>query len=126
MENIHLHVLEPYVLYKFRQILKSTFDNMLVLEGFNDLINTKQLYMMIDKTNDIEINFDEFSEHLPNERIKSIFKSSLNNTISNGLVVEDEAGNQYVWIPVKNAIYDGKTTIATSNNSSTYKVQDTK
>lgn len=47
--------------------------------------------------------------------------SSLNNTISNGLVVEDEAGNQYVWIPVKNAIYDGKTTIATSNNSSTYK-----
>lgn len=75
------YVLEPYVLYKFKQILKSTFDNMLVLEGFNDLINTKQLYMMIDKTNDIEINFDEFSEHLPNERIKNIFKSSLDNTI---------------------------------------------
>ena len=47
--------------------------------------------------------------------------SSLNNTIKNGLVIEDEAGNQYVWVPVKNAIYDGVTTVALSNNSSTYK-----
>ena len=47
--------------------------------------------------------------------------SSLNNTISNGLVIEDEAGNQYVWVPVKNAIYDGKTEVASSSNSSTYK-----
>ena len=47
--------------------------------------------------------------------------SSLNNTISDGLVIEDENENQYVWIPVENAIYDGKTTLAQSGNSSTYK-----
>ena len=42
--------------------------------------------------------------------------SSLNNNISNGLVIEDEVGNQYVWIPVENVIYDGQTPI-----SATYK-----
>ena len=42
--------------------------------------------------------------------------SSLNSKIQNGLVIEDEAGNQYVWIPVKDVIYDGETAI-----SSTYK-----
>ena len=42
--------------------------------------------------------------------------SSLNKKIANGLVIEDEAGNQYVWIPVKDVVYDGKTPI-----SSTYK-----
>lgn len=57
--------------------------------------------------------------------------SSLNNTVANGLVIEDESGNQYVWIPVSTetdedarrnrVIYDGKTQFALSNNSSTYK-----
>lgn len=47
--------------------------------------------------------------------------SSLNNTISDGLVIEDDNGNQFVWIPVENAIYDGTTTLAQSGNSSTYK-----
>ena len=47
--------------------------------------------------------------------------SSLNNTVANGLVIEDEAGNQYVWIPVKNVVYDETTTVALQNNSSTYK-----
>lgn len=47
--------------------------------------------------------------------------SSINGVISNGLVIEDEGGNQFVWIPVENAIYDGKTTLAQSGNSSTYK-----
>ena len=42
--------------------------------------------------------------------------SSLNKIISNGLVIEDETGNQYVWIPVEHLIYDGETPI-----SSTYK-----
>ena len=47
--------------------------------------------------------------------------SSITNKIVNGLVIEDEKGNQYVWIPVKNAVYDEKTTLAQSGNSSTYK-----
>ena len=47
--------------------------------------------------------------------------SSLNKTISKGLVIEDEAGNQYVWVPVENAVYDETTTVAFSNNTSTYK-----
>lgn len=37
--------------------------------------------------------------------------SSLTNKIANGLVIEDEGGNQYVWIPVENAVYDEQTII---------------
>ena len=42
--------------------------------------------------------------------------SSMTKKIANGLVIEDEQGNQFVWIPVENVVYDGKTSI-----SSTYK-----
>ena len=37
--------------------------------------------------------------------------SSLNKKIANGLVIEDEAGNQYVWIPVENVVYDEETAL---------------
>ena len=37
--------------------------------------------------------------------------SDLVNTINDGLVIEDKEDNQYVWIPVKDVIYDGKTPI---------------
>ena len=37
--------------------------------------------------------------------------SSLTNKIANGLVIEDEQENQYVWIPVENVVWDGKTAI---------------
>ena len=37
--------------------------------------------------------------------------SSLTNKIVNGLVIEDEQENQYVWIPVENVVWDGKTEI---------------
>ena len=47
--------------------------------------------------------------------------ADINSRIKNGLVIEDEKGNQYVWIPVENAVYDEKTTLAQSGNSSTYK-----
>ena len=47
--------------------------------------------------------------------------SSITNKIKNGLVIKDEQGNEYVWIPVENAIYDGTTQLAQSGNSSTYK-----
>ena len=32
--------------------------------------------------------------------------SSINKTIDGGLVIEDENENQYVWVPVKNVVYD--------------------
>lgn len=40
--------------------------------------------------------------------------SDLVNTIDNGLVIEDGDNNQYVWIPVENVIYDGKTPTSAS------------
>ena len=43
-----------------------------------------------------------------------VAKSSMTKKIANGLVIEDSIGNQYVWVPVKNAVYDGKTSFSAS------------
>ena len=43
--------------------------------------------------------------------------SSLVNTISNGLVIEDSDENQFVWVPVKDAIYDSKLGKSISSNN---------
>ena len=44
--------------------------------------------------------------------------TSLVNTIANGLVIEDSDENQFVWIPVKDPIYDTRVggTISSNNN----------
>ena len=44
--------------------------------------------------------------------------TSLVNNIENGLVIEDSGENQFVWIPVENAIYNPNSgiTISTANN----------
>lgn len=53
--------------------------------------------------------------------------SSITNKISTGLVIEDDDENQYVWVPVKHAIYnenDGAiptNTTTASQNASSYK-----
>lgn len=39
------------------------------------------------------------------------------NTISSGLVLKDANNNEVIWVPVENAIYDGKTSIPTSASS---------
>ena len=43
--------------------------------------------------------------------------SSTINTIDNGLVIEDKNGNQFVWVPVKDVVYDETTEIPTSESS---------
>lgn len=40
--------------------------------------------------------------------------SSLVNTVRNGLVIEDENENEFVWVPVKDVVYDENTSIATN------------
>ena len=42
--------------------------------------------------------------------------SSTVNTVENGLVIEDGQGNQFVWVPVPDVVYDEKTTIGSNNN----------
>lgn len=40
--------------------------------------------------------------------------SSIVNTVDNGLVIEDKNGNQFVWVPVKDVVYNETTSIPTS------------
>lgn len=45
-----------------------------------------------------------------------IAESSTINTIDNGFVIEDESGNQFVWVPVKDVVYNETTTIPTTES----------
>lgn len=40
------------------------------------------------------------------------------NTISSGLVIQDDKGNQFVWVPVKDKIYDGVTYVPVTEPAS--------
>lgn len=66
-------------------------------------------------------NIEYIDENGEKATIPAGFKigvTSIINTIANGLVIEDSDENQFVWIPVKDPIYDAKTggTISSANN----------
>ena len=91
--------------------------NISELETYSEVYNQTTVY------NDYDTNVKEDGTEeqvlVGTAYIPSGFRvgtSSLNSKIQNGLVIEDEAGNQYVWIPVKDVIYDGETAL-----SATYK-----
>ncbi len=92
------------------------------LEEYSETYNTTQIY----EEKQILPSEDGGNEEtvVGTAYIPAGFKrgtSSIVNSIKNGLVIKDEQGNEYVWIPVENAVYDGKTELAQSGNSSTYK-----
>ena len=92
------------------------------LEEYSETYNTTQIY----EEKQILPSEDGENEEtvVGTAYIPAGFKrgtSSLVNSIKNGLVIKDEQGNEYVWIPVENAVYDGKTELAQSGNSSGYK-----
>lgn len=74
----------------------------------------------------------ELTEYIDSEGQRAIIPtgfrvgtSALNNTIKNGLVVENETtGDQFVWVPVKNAIYNSKDGTIPVNASEANKNKD--
>ena len=92
------------------------------LETFSDVYETTQKYEEYE--NVVYEDGTSKQELVGTAYIPAGFKvatSSMTKHIKSGLVIEDENGNQFVWIPVKDAVYDGKTTLAQSGNTSTYK-----
>lgn len=51
----------------------------------------------------------------------SVGTSKYINTVENGLVIQDELGNQFVWVPVENALANGTTFPTSTSSTSTYK-----
>ena len=91
--------------------------NISELETFSDVYQTTTKYDDYD-TVPVEGGGSE-QQLVGTAYIPAGFKvatSDITKKIANGLVIEDEKGNQFVWIPVKDVVYDGKTAI-----SSTYK-----
>lgn len=51
----------------------------------------------------------------------SVGTSKKINKIDDGLVIQDEKGNQYVWVPVESALANGTTYPTSTSSTSTYK-----
>ncbi len=87
--------------------------NITELESFSEVYKETTIYEDYE-TNPVE-GEEETTTLVGTAYIPAGFKvstSSLTNKIANGLVIEDEVGNQYVWIPVEDVIYDGTTPIS--------------
>ena len=92
-----------------------------IYEEFTSIIFSKE-------DNSVSVD-SKFKPALPNYIPKGfkVGTSSLNKTIEGGLVIEDEDGNQFIWVPVKHAIYDSEDGTIPNNatnaakNSSSYK-----
>ena len=82
------------------------------LETFSDVYDKTSVYEDYDTV--VTEDGSTSQELVGTAYIPAGFKvstSSLTKKIANGLVIEDEEGNQYVWIPVENAVYDEQTSI---------------
>ncbi len=67
------YLFEPYLLYKFKKILKEKLNNQLEIDGFIELLDIKGIESLIDKLENIYFNIADFDKYLINEKIKSIF-----------------------------------------------------
>lgn len=83
--------------------------NVIGLETFSNIYSETQKYT--DVNGDIAYIPAGFS----------VGTSKYINTIENGLVIQDELGNQFVWVPVESALANGTTYPTSTSSTSTYK-----
>lgn len=83
--------------------------NVIGLETFSEIYSETQPYS--DTNGDIAYIPAGFS----------VGTSKYINTVENGLVIQDELGNQFVWVPVESALANGTTYPTSTSSTSTYK-----
>lgn len=83
--------------------------NVIGLETFSEIYSETQPYS--DVNGDIAYIPAGFS----------VGTSKYINTVENGLVIQDELGNQFVWVPVESALANGTTYPTSASSTSTYK-----
>lgn len=83
--------------------------NVIGLETFSEIYSETQPYS--DTNGDIAYIPAGFS----------VGTSKYINTVENGLVIQDELGNQFVWVPVESALANGTTYPTSASSTSTYK-----
>ena len=111
------------------ELIKGLYENDVIYARLNDGTNYTS-YMTVTVT-DLETFSEIYTETKKIQdstgkeaTIPAGFKvgtSETINKIDDGLVIEDEKGNQYVWVPVESAIANGTTYPTSTSSTSTYK-----
>ena len=109
-------------------VIQNPPENKTVIARINNGTDIGSGYFSLDLTDMMEkytIYYDTTSEYIDENGDKAYipagFYRSDNtelNTISSGLVIQDDKGNQFVWVPVKDKIYDGVTYVPESEPAS--------
>lgn len=111
------------------ELIKGLYENDVIYARLNDGTNYTS-YMTVTVTDletfsDVYTETKKFQDSTGKEAtIPAGFKvgtSETINKIDDGLVIEDEKGNQYIWVPVESAIANGTTYPTSTSSISTYK-----
>ena len=109
-------------------VIKNPVEDKKVIARINNGTDVCSGYFSLDLIDIMEkytIYYDTTSEYIDENGDKAYipagFYRSDNtelNTISSGLVIQDDKGNQFVWVPVKDKLYDGVTYVPESEAAS--------
>ena len=109
-------------------VIKNPSEDKKVIARLNNGTDISNGYFSLDLKDMMEkytIYYDTTSEYIDENGDKAYipagFYRSDNtelNTISSGLVIQDDKGNQFVWVPVKDKLYDGVTYVPVSEPDS--------
>ena len=110
-------------------VVKGLYENDIIYARLSDGTNTTP-YMAINVIG-LETFSEIYSETQPYSDVNgdiayipagfSVGTSKYINTVENGLVIQDELGNQFVWVPVESALANGTTYPTNASSTSTYK-----
>ena len=102
-------------------IIKNPEESKTLIARINNDTDIANGYFSLDLTDVMEkytIFYDTTSEYIDINGDRAFIpagfyrsEDSELNTISSGLVIQDDKGNQFVWVPVKDKLYDGITYI---------------
>lgn len=76
------YILEPWLIYEFKNIYKKNINNFIEVEGLSKYINMNPIENIIDKITSIYISINIFSKYIYSPRIRLIFENAYSISLS--------------------------------------------
>lgn len=111
------YLLSPWFLNKYKDIFKKYLANYLNVLGLKDYINLKKLEEIIDKEENMNLNYDSYALFILNDQIKNIFKLTYEDTLSEINQIIKNVLMKIINTLENNGQRNTKFTINTGNNN---------
>ncbi len=74
------YILEPWIIYEFKNIFKKNLSSFIELDGFNKYINLNPINSIINKLNTIYVSIDIFKKYIYSSKVRQIFENAYNSS----------------------------------------------